>query len=108
MTEKNSCPKFESEKWNKLKQKEKEECRKSRLTSNTSKYFVFNTFNMIIIAVIGGFVFALALMIITDIQTTYIYFPVYLLALIIFGIIILFALAQFFTEKRKDYYQRQL
>lgn len=108
MNKKISCPKFESKDWNDLPNKRKEECRKSKLISNTSRYFVFNTFNMIIIAVIGGFVFALALMIITYIQTTYIYFPVYLLALIIFGIIILFALAQFFVERRKDYYQRQL
>lgn len=102
------CPKFDSDEWKELNASRKEVCKKERLVGNTTKFLTFNSLNMVIIAVIGGFALALALMIIEPIQAQFTGYEIYWFALGLFGIIIIFAFIQYKIEKQKNYYEQQL
>ncbi len=102
------CPPFDTDAWKTLADLEKERCKKIRLPVNTSKFLVFNSLNMVVIAVIGGFVFALALIIIDALQAQLPNVSLYWFALILFGIVIIFTVIQYYTEKQKNFYQQQI
>lgn len=94
------CPTSDSKEWDALPESERKRCR----DVNLPKYIMFNSFNMIIVAIIGGFVFALALMISDALKAQLPNVSLYWFALLLFGIVLIFAFIQYYVDKRKNYY----
>lgn len=105
---KNECPKFMTKEWNELSDQKKKECKEKNKPANTTSFLIYNTLSMVIVPIVGGLSFALAILIIEPLQAYFTGLSIYWFVLIIFGIIMIITIMQFFIEKKKTYYKNQI